>query len=334
MAGFVGVNSPIAVIGLSFLKRQAIMFDKIAIPFLTKFINLFEESIVLKSRLPENCISELLWLQEEGLIFEPKIDLSKGCGINTNEYTYYSGLLDEQTDSIKKAMERSVFNNLDTLQQQENKLVELINNKEQNKEELSQYENMIFGGLVAFEYYQRLTSIQLRETSKMDAYPVLLLTMSQEQSSQIIKNEVLQIILNHLPIPDETVSWEQIMEYRSDPDSKHKFLDLRNWMNEVAKGELTLIEVEQKLEHLVSQYQRHMELHRMKTSAGTFETILVTGAEILEGLTHFQFSKAAKALFLLKHRRIALMEGELTSPGSEVAYVIKAKETFSNSEIP
>ena len=162
----------------------------------------------------------------------------------------------------------------------------------------------------------------------MDAYPSLSLGELLTPKTKVDKTETVNIAINALPIPDETTSWEQIIEYRSDPDSQGKFLDLRHWMNEVARGDLTPIEVEEKLEHLISKYQRHMKLHRMKTNTGTLETIVTTGAEVLGDLVSFKWGKAAAALFSLKKRNIALLEGELTAPGSEVAYIVKANETF------
>jgi hypothetical protein len=100
-------------------------------------------------------------------------------------------------------------------------------------------------------------------------------------------------------------------------------------MSEVARAELTPAEVEEKLEYLIDQYQKHMLLHRMKTNVGTLETIVMTGAEMLGDLLSFKWGKAAQALFSLKKREVALLEGELTAPGNEVAYIVKARETFS-----
>ena len=108
-----------------------------------------------------------------------------------------------------------------------------------------------------------------------------------------------------------------------------KFLALRHWMSEVARAELTPAEVEEKLEYLIDQYQRHMKLHRMKTNVGTLETVVTASAEFLGDLVSFKWGKAAEALFSLKRRRVALLEGELTAPGNEVAYIVKARETFS-----
>ena len=73
-----------------------------------------------------------------------------------------------------------------------------------------------------------------------------------------------------------------------------------------------------------------MKLHRMKTNVGALETIVTTSAEVLGDLVSFKWGKAAQALFSLKRRQLALLEGELTAPGNEVAYIVKAKETFSS----
>lgn len=175
----------------------------------------------------------------------------------------------------------------------------------------------------------RSVSIELRELYQVEAYPLLSNVSLSPIKSQGEKTDVIQIVLKSLPIPDDLTSWEQIIEYRSDTDSQHKWLDLRNWMGEVARGELTPVEVEEKLEYLISQYQRHMKLHKMKANQGVTQTILVSSAELAENFIKFKWGQIVKNLFSIKQRNIALMEGELTSPGSEVAYIIKAQESFS-----
>lgn len=142
------------------------------------------------------------------------------------------------------------------------------------------------------------------------------------------KGNVVQVVLKSIPVPDESVSWEQIIEYRSDSDSQSKFLALRHWISEVARAELTPAETEEKLQYLVDQYQQHLNLHRMKTNVGTLETIVTTSAEVLGNLVSFKWGKAAQTLFAIKRRKMALLEGELTSPGREVAYIVKARERF------
>lgn len=101
-------------------------------------------------------------------------------------------------------------------------------------------------------------------------------------------------------------------------------------MSETARSKLSAEEVEEKLEYLLSEYQRHLNLHRLKTELGTIETVVVASAEILENLVKFKWSKIARGLFSIKHRRIALMEAELTAPGSEIAYIAGTREKFVN----
>ncbi len=198
------------------------------------------------------------------------------------------------------------------------------------KDELAfQLAEAVSAGLTAEIHRMRRECIGLRKLHNMDAYPVLSLRDFLLSNEKADKNDVVVIALDSLPVPDESTPWEQIIEYRSDPGSQSKFLALRHWMSEVARAELTPAEVEEKLEYLIDQYRRHMRLHRMKTNVGTLETIVTTGAEFLGNLVSFKWGKAAEALFSLKRRQVALLEGELTAPGNEVAYIVKAREAFS-----
>jgi hypothetical protein len=174
----------------------------------------------------------------------------------------------------------------------------------------------------------RYFSNQLRTHHGLDTFPILQIDPFQLESLQSQKNHVINIILRSLPTPDDRVPWEQIMEYRNDPDSRAKFLDLRHWMSEVARGELTASDVEEKLEYLLSRYRRHIEVHKMKSNTTVFETVVVTTADVLGNLASFQWGKAAQALFSLKHRKVDLLEGELTAEGSEVAYIMKTRDAF------
>jgi len=58
------------------------------------------------------------------------------------------------------------------------------------------------------------------------------------------------------------------------------------------------------------------------------ETLVVTTAEIAESLVKFQWSTIAKKLFEVRHRQIDLMKAEMTLPGREVAYIVKARKRF------
>jgi hypothetical protein len=180
----------------------------------------------------------------------------------------------------------------------------------------------------------RLFSIQLREVDQLDAYPILPDEFASFEANRYsTKHDVVRIALAALPIPDDQTPWEQIIEYRSDPASQDRFLDLRNWMTEVARGDLTPPELEEKLGYLLSRYRRHIEVHKMKSNTTTFETVVVTTAEVLGNLASFQWGKAAQGLFSFKHRKVDLLEGELTAEGSEVAYIMKTRNVFPDARL-
>jgi hypothetical protein len=307
MQEFIGVKSywDIAT-ELTSPKREALMFNRIAVPDCRRLLKMLKWA----KHPQQDLINELEWLIESGIIFIP-----------------------EDTRIDESLLKNEVFRLFYELEQEYHRKVHQFREKRRNKG----FPQIIDNDLqevylnemsMSFCRVNRI-SLQLREFGSLDAYPLLPSIDHIIQSPTARKSCVVQIVIQALPLPDNSTSWEQIIEFRSDPNSKHKFLDLRNWMNEVARGALEPIEVEQKLEHLMSQYQRHMALHRMKTTAGILETVVVSTAEFLEDFVKFKWGKIAKGLFALKHRRIALMEGELTSPGSEVAYIIKSREQFS-----
>lgn len=175
------------------------------------------------------------------------------------------------------------------------------------------------------DYDARYLAAILRAGRRDDAYPISNLTYSKGNDD---RDEVVTIVINNLPIPNESTPWEQITEFRSDSDSRSKFLSLRNWIGDISKHNLTPMEVEQKLEYLMDQYQRHMQLHRMKTNVGALETIIVSAAESLEDLVKFNWGKLAKSLFSFRQRKVTLLEAEHSAPGREIAYLLKANDEF------
>lgn len=180
------------------------------------------------------------------------------------------------------------------------------------------------------DYVARSVAFALRRELKVDALPILSTLPPAEISLQNKKTSVASIVLKNLPVPTEQTSWERIIEFRNDTDAFNKFLDLRNWMNEVAQGQMSVIECEQKLEYLISQYRRHMAIHELKAKTTTFQALIVSTAELLENLVKIQWGKLAKSLFAVRDEQIQLLQGELTSPGSEVAFIVAAHEQFGS----
>ncbi|MEH2477633.1 hypothetical protein V1282_000990 [Nitrobacteraceae bacterium AZCC 2146] len=62
-------------------------------------------------------------------------------------------------------------------------------------------------------------------------------------------SDVIQVVLNKIPLPDENTPWEAVLDFRSDPKTKHYLNGLRLWMAELTKSNLSKIELEQKRTH-------------------------------------------------------------------------------------
>ena len=65
-----------------------------------------------------------------------------------------------------------------------------------------------------------------------------------------------------------------------------------------------------------------------RTAFGPLKTVVVTTADVLEGLAKFNWSSAAKALFAVSERKAALMQAEQNAPGREIAYIVYARDHF------
>ena len=281
--------------------------------------------LISESEVPQ-LLSDLNWLFEKGIVFELSAETRKLVFPNNEKYQETFKAFSDQVDDLERVEQcaHEVTGRLRSLKEV---------HPEPDVTEANALRDIILEEIykpvkAACDYAARLDAIRLRESALIDAYP-LINDFASPEKTQTTKSEVIKLVINALPVPSETTPWEHILEYRSDPDSRARFLDLRNWMSEVAKGELQPIEIEQKLEHLISTYERHLKLHRMKVNTGTLQTIVTTSAEVLGDLISFKWGKAAEALFAFKHRHVALMEAELNSPGSEIAYIVKTRERFS-----
>jgi len=138
---------------------------------------------------------------------------------------------------------------------------------------------------------------------------------------------VQELVIEQFPYPSESTSLEQILEFRSDPDSQRRLVSLRRWASRFGANADT-VEVAQELQYLISEYENHMKVHEMKIMRGIWQTVVVTTAESIEHLVKLKFGKLAKSFFAISSRKIELLEAELKAPGREIAYVSRARKQF------
>lgn len=263
-------------------KQLVMMFDRIA----------FQDNIVTD---PNIASPEFTWLQELGILFD--FDMAKLA--NDDEYR---PTFDQIGTVLGETLMPAVGLNFDeTVAAGET--VDLF-------EVLKM--TMRIGTNVT-----RLTTSLLRKRECLNAYAVIPSEHSSLDQDDEGDQDVAKIVLPTLPVPEDDVTWQQILEFRHHPNP---FSLVKNWMSDVARGLLTPDEAEERLELLLNQYRARLETHQMKTTTTTLEAFVVTTADVL-----YRFRSGERALFSLEHRKMALLAGESTSAGSEVAYVIKTK---------
>ena len=78
----------------------------------------------------------------------------------------------------------------------------------------------------------RVSSIFLNTFSKDETVPLLQKDIITDNSNNM---RILEVILSKMPIPDENVSWQRIIDYRKDSDTSAKFNALRVWMQDISR---------------------------------------------------------------------------------------------------
>lgn len=312
MGKTVGVRSWIDIHRSPSIKREALLFDQVGITHLDTLLG-------QENSRSSSDIDDLEWLCEQDIVFDLGTTSLKQLKGNEEFDRYY----DLRREELKNLLTASA----EILLSYERKGNQKVKKTHSTIKRQQSRFNSVWSKYS--DYDARCAAIHFRDLHRVQAYPILSSPMPSLENAQAKKVDVIQIVLHALPQPSETVPWEKIIEFRNDPDTAHHFLALRNWMTETAKAQLTPLEIEEKIEYLVSQYGQHTKLHKLKTNTGIMETTVVAGAEFLEDIVKLKWGKVAKGLFSLQHRRIALMEGELTAPGNQLAYIERARQTFS-----
>jgi hypothetical protein len=176
----------------------------------------------------------------------------------------------------------------------------------------------------------RLQCTFLNRNFSNNAFPIIdNLDDLSEVLPDLPKAHVLNVLLKKIPIPKVETKWEQIYDYRKDPDSKEKYLRISNWLSKIARKEIHTKEIYQEIEHLLIEYKKHMDYHKMKYDESYLNTSVLMNFDAFQNLNKTKWDMKEKQSFLLKTRKIGLFEAESKAPGRELAYIVKAQEVFA-----
>lgn len=300
------------------LKQHALLFDQIGIFKLSQFYKTLGETLGLYDGLVPNTsnktksiIAVLKWLQQTGIIFE----------VNLQEV-----FQDQAIGNLSKKVSTQTFKDMTNLFKKiaEIQASDLITSEDEiRKAELLKEQH--FAAL-------RLMSIIMEVTKGVTAVTTFPHTEYTRKFPDSRKGNVVQVVINKLPFPNNETPWEQIIDYRNATENQKNLLSLRRWLRKISSESLSPMEIEEELEWLINEFQNHMRLHKMKANTETLEVMVKAPLEILEDLIKLKFSKIPEPLFALKKRQINLLEAELNAPGREMAYIIKTRDAFQSQE--
>jgi hypothetical protein len=177
------------------------------------------------------------------------------------------------------------------------------------------------------DFIIRLETLVLKATLKEEFYPIVSSTESYNEGK---KEKVVQFILGEMPEPDESVSWEQIIEFRSDADVKNKYFALIHWINKVSVSTASLSDIKDEYNVLYSDYMKAFTLHQMKYNYSKVQIIVSAGVDCLLSIATGHFIPAVKNLLSMKLSNINLMQEEIKITGKEIAYIYRANEEFKS----
>jgi hypothetical protein len=139
-------------------------------------------------------------------------------------------------------------------------------------------------------------------------------------------SDAVSVVLKKFPILSKDISIQNIIEFKTDPDTKIKLSRLRNWISEISKSNISIKEMEEKLEYLLLEYSNQMNLHKLEYHTGTIETLVTVSLSLIENISRFNLSQASKMLFDLNRTKLKLLKAENEAPGKEVAFINKLNQ--------
>jgi hypothetical protein len=144
-------------------------------------------------------------------------------------------------------------------------------------------------------------------------------------------------------VVEQTCTWDQIWEFRSDPEAKQKYRRLRNWIRNTLK-DTSSVQAEDMIEQCVDDYRWAIEKHGLHAVIGTLKAViqpdhLVTvsvasfiaglmagtvGATVTAGLTISAHAALELSNFLVQRKDIA------RGSYSECALIYEIRRQFAS----
>ena len=191
------------------LKQHALLFDQIGIlrlgnisEVMSSALNLRGSEFDLIKQRFQTFISDIEWLEENNIIFEPKIE----------------------KEIITEDLQR-IFQKNPIVASEIRGLSKIVKDKlgEQEPKDIFDKNNFI---LETDGILLRIISLVMGANRKISATTALPYTEYTHKLLNTNMSDVAQVVINKLPLPDGTTPWEKIIDYRDDAENQKSLLAL------------------------------------------------------------------------------------------------------------
>lgn len=317
------------------LKKKLLLFDYLAVNHLEETMEM-SWNIKKQEQLAEyhTVADDLEFLIDEGLVLDPGSvfdhmplpeDIKNDASV-FDEWATLAFAYKDHTDASKELK----------------KTAEMVNSRPGNPSEavMKNYRDFAIHATYMKTAFFQISAIvsakQLRKVHHIQASAILpdrLITpvsIKKEPNLESPDTDLVEIVLNRIPMPDDMTPWERIIEFRNDPDTRGFLQGLRLWMTDMASQSLSPAEASEKLEWLIFQRERHLKAHHMSVNSRSFGALFVKSIEVAEDLAKFRWGKVANGLASLVDRKASLIKYEVEAPGQEIHYLMKTEKEFGD----
>ena len=300
----------------SSLKRQALIFDK----FCTSSMG-FEIFSFLDGPIPDSIKADIDYLRSINVLVDSlSIMLSKPENL---AYSASEAPRDLVIESRCNALQDEIYQSLDNI---------FTAVRQMDKTEKKMAAARIGAGSYDLAIRQLSTCLGNYKDELGDVVPVC-----RDELPEYVNNSgspvnpcstVLGVTLGSFPVPDESCSWQDIVDFKN--ENRDKLWDFRRFINVLATKNQTEAEISDDIEWTLNEYTKAMKIHHLKAGNSFMEVYVMPVIELAEDLAKFNWSKIAKGALSVKKRQIELMEAEMKAPGRECAYVFEAQKRFGS----
>jgi hypothetical protein len=296
------------------LKREALFFDRVAVPGL--------QPLIAHNDI-EPCVrADLTWLAENGIVWDPKVDYSKLRRAPILRPYLPMMMMAFDVEANTRLWLESLGNEAVTLfasdaEMEQHYMIDLDPDTQMMVDLLQQAAASMNSGLGAGTVLVNDTIYEVQRHQPPEERP------------QMVPG--IELVIDQFPAPDENTPWAAIQEFRADPDHTYHLRKFRSWLRRRAYEGLSGALVVEELQELLADFEHAMGLHRMKGSITSFQGLIVATASLIEDMAKLKLGDLSRRVFGARERRLAYLETELRAPGREVAYLAKAREHFGRS---